>query len=143
MAVPNTTLTVSSSRIQSFICVYAIVDLLKPKEPATEAVSSPAPAAAAVTEPTPESAAAATSLPAATADSDLVKKSSSPVPVAAGVSGEFGLQTELYKKEENKGKEWTEQEVLLLLEALEMFKDDWNKVIGYFFTISFNIMQLT
>ena len=115
--------------------------MLKPKEPATEAVSSPAPAAAAVTEPTPESAAAATSLPAAaTADSDLVKKSSSPVPVAAGVSGEFGLQTELYKKEENKGKEWTEQEVLLLLEALEMFKDDWNKVIGYFFVISFNIV---
>lgn len=26
------------------------------------------------------------------------------------------------------GREWTEQETLLLLEALEMFKDDWNKV---------------
>lgn len=25
-------------------------------------------------------------------------------------------------------REWTEQETLLLLEALEMYKDDWNKV---------------
>uniref|UniRef100_A0A8D3E338 SWI/SNF related, matrix associated, actin dependent regulator of chromatin subfamily c member 2 n=1 Tax=Scophthalmus maximus TaxID=52904 RepID=A0A8D3E338_SCOMX len=45
----------------------------------------------------------------------------------------FGLRTDLYKKIP-KGKaitstrEWTEQETLLLLEALEMFKDDWNKV---------------
>lgn len=28
------------------------------------------------------------------------------------------------------GREWTDQEVLLLMEALEMYKDDWNKV-GY------------
>uniref|UniRef100_A0A8C6MKH9 SWI/SNF related, matrix associated, actin dependent regulator of chromatin subfamily c member 2 n=1 Tax=Nothobranchius furzeri TaxID=105023 RepID=A0A8C6MKH9_NOTFU len=45
----------------------------------------------------------------------------------------FGLRPDLYKKN-TKGKggsstrEWTEQETLLLLEALEMFKDDWNKV---------------
>ncbi|XP_061838801.1 SWI/SNF complex subunit SMARCC1-like isoform X1 [Nerophis lumbriciformis] len=45
----------------------------------------------------------------------------------------FGLRTDQYKKS-SKGKsvvssrEWTEQETLLLLEALEMFKDDWNKV---------------
>uniref|UniRef100_A0A665TZ41 SWI/SNF related, matrix associated, actin dependent regulator of chromatin subfamily c member 2 n=1 Tax=Echeneis naucrates TaxID=173247 RepID=A0A665TZ41_ECHNA len=45
----------------------------------------------------------------------------------------FGLRTDLYKKNQ-KGKavtstrEWTEQETLLLLEALEMYKDDWNKV---------------
>ncbi|XP_061530658.1 SWI/SNF complex subunit SMARCC1 isoform X2 [Phycodurus eques] len=45
----------------------------------------------------------------------------------------FGLRTDQYKKN-SKGKsvvssrEWTEQETLLLLEALEMFKDDWNKV---------------
>ena len=26
------------------------------------------------------------------------------------------------------GREWTEQETLLLLEGLEMYKDDWNKV---------------
>ncbi len=25
-------------------------------------------------------------------------------------------------------REWTDQETLLLLEALEMYKDDWNKV---------------
>ncbi|XP_027143075.1 SWI/SNF complex subunit SMARCC1 [Larimichthys crocea] len=46
----------------------------------------------------------------------------------------FGLRTDLYNKKNPKGKavtitrEWTEQETLLLLEALEMFKDDWNKV---------------
>ncbi|XP_077431852.1 SWI/SNF complex subunit SMARCC1-like isoform X2 [Vanacampus margaritifer] len=45
----------------------------------------------------------------------------------------FGLRTDQYKKN-SKGKsvvssrDWTEQETLLLLEALEMFKDDWNKV---------------
>ncbi|XP_069568036.1 SWI/SNF complex subunit SMARCC1 isoform X3 [Brachyistius frenatus] len=45
----------------------------------------------------------------------------------------FGLRPDLYKKNA-KGKvitstrDWTEQETLLLLEALEMFKDDWNKV---------------
>uniref|UniRef100_A0A8C5SFT3 SWI/SNF related BAF chromatin remodeling complex subunit C1 n=1 Tax=Laticauda laticaudata TaxID=8630 RepID=A0A8C5SFT3_LATLA len=31
-------------------------------------------------------------------------------------------------KSANAGREWTEQETLLLLEALEMYKDDWNKV---------------
>uniref|UniRef100_A0A1A8M5V6 SWI/SNF related, matrix associated, actin dependent regulator of chromatin, subfamily c, member 1a n=1 Tax=Nothobranchius pienaari TaxID=704102 RepID=A0A1A8M5V6_9TELE len=46
----------------------------------------------------------------------------------------FGLRPDLYKKNTKQGKggsstrEWTEQETLLLLEALEMFKDDWNKV---------------
>ncbi|XP_033856366.2 SWI/SNF complex subunit SMARCC1-like isoform X2 [Acipenser ruthenus] len=47
----------------------------------------------------------------------------------------FGLRTDIYsKKTLNKskgasaGREWTEQETLLLLEALEMYKDDWNKV---------------
>ncbi|XP_056141565.1 SWI/SNF complex subunit SMARCC1 [Lampris incognitus] len=46
----------------------------------------------------------------------------------------FGLRTDLYAKKTSKGKgasstrEWTEQETLLLLEALEMYKDDWNKV---------------
>ena len=28
-------------------------------------------------------------------------------------------------------RDWSEQETLLLLEALEMFKDDWNKVSFY------------
>ncbi|KAM7421540.1 hypothetical protein PAMA_015601 [Pampus argenteus] len=46
----------------------------------------------------------------------------------------FGLRIDLYNKKNLKSKgvnstrEWTEQETLLLLEALEMFKDDWNKV---------------
>uniref|UniRef100_A0A669EUJ7 SWI/SNF related, matrix associated, actin dependent regulator of chromatin subfamily c member 2 n=1 Tax=Oreochromis niloticus TaxID=8128 RepID=A0A669EUJ7_ORENI len=46
----------------------------------------------------------------------------------------FSLRSDLYNKKSIKGKagsttrEWTEQETLLLLEALEMYKDDWNKV---------------
>ncbi|XP_053084304.1 SWI/SNF complex subunit SMARCC1b isoform X1 [Pangasianodon hypophthalmus] len=46
----------------------------------------------------------------------------------------FGLRTDIYAKKHpktkgaNAGREWTEQETLLLLEALEMYKDDWNKV---------------
>uniref|UniRef100_A0A671UVR3 SWI/SNF related, matrix associated, actin dependent regulator of chromatin subfamily c member 2 n=1 Tax=Sparus aurata TaxID=8175 RepID=A0A671UVR3_SPAAU len=46
----------------------------------------------------------------------------------------FGLRTDFYNRKNPKAKaptstrEWTEQETLLLLEALEMFKDDWNKV---------------
>ncbi|ROL45892.1 SWI/SNF complex subunit SMARCC1 [Anabarilius grahami] len=46
----------------------------------------------------------------------------------------FGLRTDIYTKKHpkskgaNAGREWTEQETLLLLEALEMYKDDWNKV---------------
>ncbi|XP_036413983.1 SWI/SNF complex subunit SMARCC1 isoform X1 [Colossoma macropomum] len=45
----------------------------------------------------------------------------------------FGLRTDMYSKKNPKTKggstrEWTEQETLLLLEALEMYKDDWNKV---------------
>ncbi|XP_026145668.1 SWI/SNF complex subunit SMARCC1b isoform X2 [Carassius auratus] len=46
----------------------------------------------------------------------------------------FGLRTDIYAKKHPKSKgasaggEWTEQETLLLLEALEMYKDDWNKV---------------
>uniref|UniRef100_A0A8C2IRX0 SWI/SNF related, matrix associated, actin dependent regulator of chromatin, subfamily c, member 1b n=1 Tax=Cyprinus carpio TaxID=7962 RepID=A0A8C2IRX0_CYPCA len=46
----------------------------------------------------------------------------------------FGLRTDIYAKKHPKskgasaGREWTEQETLLLLEALEMYKDDWNKV---------------
>ncbi|XP_025047157.1 SWI/SNF complex subunit SMARCC2, partial [Alligator sinensis] len=49
----------------------------------------------------------------------------------------FGLRTDMYTKKNIPSKskaaasatrEWTEQETLLLLEALEMYKDDWNKV---------------
>uniref|UniRef100_A0A3Q4MWN6 SWI/SNF related BAF chromatin remodeling complex subunit C2 n=1 Tax=Neolamprologus brichardi TaxID=32507 RepID=A0A3Q4MWN6_NEOBR len=47
----------------------------------------------------------------------------------------FGLRTDMYSKKTSSTKsaassmrEWTEQETLLLLEGLEMYKDDWNKV---------------
>ncbi|XP_075758018.1 SWI/SNF complex subunit SMARCC2 isoform X2 [Pelodiscus sinensis] len=49
----------------------------------------------------------------------------------------FGLRTDMYAKKNipckskaaaSATREWTEQETLLLLEALEMYKDDWNKV---------------
>uniref|UniRef100_A0A8B9LQ37 SWI/SNF related, matrix associated, actin dependent regulator of chromatin, subfamily c, member 2 n=1 Tax=Astyanax mexicanus TaxID=7994 RepID=A0A8B9LQ37_ASTMX len=47
----------------------------------------------------------------------------------------FGLRTDMYKKMPYSKiftlfatREWTEQETLLLLEGLEMYKDDWNKV---------------
>uniref|UniRef100_A0A4W4FB07 SWI/SNF related, matrix associated, actin dependent regulator of chromatin, subfamily c, member 2 n=1 Tax=Electrophorus electricus TaxID=8005 RepID=A0A4W4FB07_ELEEL len=49
----------------------------------------------------------------------------------------FGLRTDMYNKKSGPAKgihaasatrEWTEQETLLLLEGLEMYKDDWNKV---------------
>ncbi|XP_067359219.1 SWI/SNF complex subunit SMARCC1b isoform X3 [Channa argus] len=46
----------------------------------------------------------------------------------------FGLRTDIYARKHPKtkgasaGREWTEQETLLLLEALEVYKDDWNKV---------------
>ncbi|ELU01612.1 hypothetical protein CAPTEDRAFT_182223 [Capitella teleta] len=48
---------------------------------------------------------------------------------------QFGLRTDLYSKKalQDKGaatrtREWSDQETLLLLEGLEMFKDDWNRV---------------
>ncbi|XP_022082605.1 SWI/SNF complex subunit SMARCC2-like isoform X2 [Acanthaster planci] len=58
---------------------------------------------------------------------------------ASGDLQNFGLRTDLYaakKSQPSKGKstsasvtkEWTDQETLLLLEALEMYRDDWNKV---------------
>uniref|UniRef100_A0A8P4KF51 SWI/SNF related BAF chromatin remodeling complex subunit C2 n=1 Tax=Dicentrarchus labrax TaxID=13489 RepID=A0A8P4KF51_DICLA len=47
----------------------------------------------------------------------------------------FGLRTDMYSKKTSSTKstassmrDWTEQETLLLLEGLEMYKDDWNKV---------------
>lgn len=53
------------------------------------------------------------------------------------LNGNFGLRTDQYEKKnayfKNKGatkitREWEDQEILLLLEAIEMYKDDWNKV---------------
>uniref|UniRef100_H2Z1E8 Uncharacterized protein n=1 Tax=Ciona savignyi TaxID=51511 RepID=H2Z1E8_CIOSA len=59
----------------------------------------------------------------------------------SGIGNNFGLRTDIYatqhKNQTGKGKTaaaaaiakpWTDQEVLLLLEGLEMHKDDWNKV---------------
>ncbi|XP_061544015.1 SWI/SNF complex subunit SMARCC2 isoform X2 [Phycodurus eques] len=49
----------------------------------------------------------------------------------------FGLRTDMYSKKlgssksksaANSMRDWTEQETLLLLEGLELYKDDWNKV---------------
>ena len=44
----------------------------------------------------------------------------------------FGLKTDIYAEKKSKinkssSKPWTEQETLALLEALEMYRDDWNK----------------
>lgn len=49
------------------------------------------------------------------------------------IGTEFGLKTDQFeqKKTEKVGsaaRDWTDQETLLLLEGLELFKDDWNKV---------------
>jgi len=54
-----------------------------------------------------------------------------------GIGTEFGLKTDIYDKRNSALKrasaatvmrDWSQQETLLLLEGLEMFKDDWNKV---------------
>merc|ERR1719384_2867046 len=53
------------------------------------------------------------------------------------IGGEFGLKTDIYDRRNaalkrasaaTASRDWTPQETLLLLEALEMYKDDWNKV---------------
>ena len=53
------------------------------------------------------------------------------------IGTDFGLKTDQYEKKNAAlkrstaavaSRDWTEQETLLLLEALEMYKDDWNKV---------------
>ncbi len=45
----------------------------------------------------------------------------------------LSLRTDQYNKKltlnpKTKAKDWSDQEILLLLEGLEMYKDDWNKV---------------
>ncbi|XP_055342517.1 SWI/SNF complex subunit SMARCC2-like [Paramacrobiotus metropolitanus] len=86
-------------------------------------------------------------LPSANADyicklSDVTKEQQEADAAAAGAPapggcGEnagpsYGLRADSYIKRSaargKVGREWTEQETLLLLEALEMYKDDWNKV---------------
>lgn len=64
-------------------------------------------------------------------------KSETGTAAAADPNGQFGLRLDQYAKKpsamRNKtaasmSRDWTEQETLLLLEGLEMYKDDWNKV---------------
>ncbi|XP_037079643.1 SWI/SNF complex subunit SMARCC2-like [Pollicipes pollicipes] len=56
---------------------------------------------------------------------------------AKDITDNFGLKLDQYAKKSglmrnkqaaNLARDWTEQETLLLLEALELYKDDWNKV---------------
>jgi SWI/SNF related-matrix-associated actin-dependent regulator of chromatin subfamily C len=77
--------------------------------------------------------------PAAKTLLDLEKKtviSDEKLPTS-GTMANFGLKIDQYSKKpavlKNKQaagatRDWTEQETLLLLEALELHKDDWNKV---------------
>ena len=53
------------------------------------------------------------------------------------IGTDFGLKTDQFDRRKaamkrataaTASRDWSEQETLLLLEALEMFKDDWNKV---------------
>merc|ERR1719188_1858880 len=53
------------------------------------------------------------------------------------IGTDFGLKTDQFDRRNaamkrataaTASRDWTEQETLLLLEALEMYKDDWNKV---------------
>lgn len=57
--------------------------------------------------------------------------------IAMDSNGQFGLKLDQYSKKPSAMKnrtaasmsrEWTEQETLQLLEALELYRDDWNKV---------------
>ncbi|XP_053692375.1 SWI/SNF complex subunit SMARCC1 isoform X1 [Sabethes cyaneus] len=62
---------------------------------------------------------------------------SEPGTVGSDPSGQFGLRLDQYAKKPSAmrhktaasmSRDWTDQETLLLLEGLEMYKDDWNKV---------------
>lgn len=52
------------------------------------------------------------------------------------INGQFGLKLDQYGRSGGRGvigarsgaRAWTEQETLLLLEALELYRDDWNRV---------------
>jgi hypothetical protein len=58
--------------------------------------------------------------------------------------GNFGLKLDQYmrkpaalrnKAAASQAREWTEQETLLLLEGLELYKDDWNKASTLYFVM--------
>jgi hypothetical protein len=57
-------------------------------------------------------------------------------PEVSAISGEFGLHTDQFDRRNAAlkrstaaiaSRDWTDQETMLLLEGLEMYKDDWNK----------------
>merc|ERR1719447_2515332 len=57
--------------------------------------------------------------------------------ITGSTTGEFGLRTDQFDRRNAAlkrstaafaSRDWTDQETLLLLEGLEMYKDDWNKV---------------
>lgn len=67
------------------------------------------------------------------ATDQLVQLSDKP-PSSKDVMGDnFGLRTDIYCKQGDVSskKPWSDQETLLLLEALELYRDDWNKVAGH------------
>ncbi|CAF4355853.1 unnamed protein product, partial [Rotaria socialis] len=62
------------------------------------------------------------------------------------VDNSLGLRTDQYHKKltvnpKTKAKDWSDQEILLLLEGLEMYKDDWNKVCEHVGTPTTNADQ--
>ena len=62
-----------------------------------------------------------------------MKRSPTPIPFVR-YAKKSGLMRN--KQAANLSRDWTEQETLLLLEALELYKDDWNKVRGEFGSIA-------
>merc|ERR1711997_423749 len=74
-------------------------------------------------------------------DQDTNDKDSKDVDKKPEIGTDFGTKTDQYDQKTGAGtpptkkgvvgtaaREWTDQETLLLLEGLEMFKDDWNKI---------------
>ena len=67
-------------------------------------------------------------------------------PDVSAISGEFGLHTDQFDRRNAAlkrstaaiaSRDWTDQETMLLLEGLEMYKDDWNKGNFFFLLHSF------
>ena len=65
------------------------------------------------------------------------KTSDKKTDITGSTTGEFGLRTDQFDRRNAAlkrstaafaSRDWTDQETLLLLEGLEMYKDDWNKV---------------
>uniref|UniRef100_U5EUD6 Putative chromatin remodeling factor subunit n=1 Tax=Corethrella appendiculata TaxID=1370023 RepID=U5EUD6_9DIPT len=98
----------------------------------TSALATTAPPASATTTTT-----AAATVPSVTPTTIKTEPITTPAISTLDPNGQFGLKLDQYAKKPaamrnktaaNMAREWTEQETLLLLEGLEMYKDDWNKV---------------